>query len=273
MKTFFKFIGVYFGLQIAVVVACVVGVGIYNIATGSQFTDRLEDTLLWGTLIAFAAIIAFVWWRGYVDKDRKTWSMEYPVVTFLCAVGFAFSGLVMQDALNMCIPLPNWFEVTFTQMMGTWIGFLAIVLIGPVMEELLFRGWIMRVLLERTTPTKAIVYSALIFGLIHMNPVQIVYAGLIGLILGWLYYKTGSLIPSIVMHIAANGASFVISAIYTEEENLMAVTGRTGYVVLLFSALVLFTVCLLTMRKLKTTPWQPKPTAVETADITEYDRT
>lgn len=258
MKTLFKFIGVYFGIQILVVMACVVGAGIYNISTGGLFTDRMDETILWGTLVAFAAIIAFIYWQGYVDKDQKTWSLEYPVISILCTIGFALSGLVMQDALNMCITLPNWFDDTFTQMMGTVIGFLAIVIVGPIMEELLFRGWIMRVFLERTTPSKAIIYSALIFGLIHMNPVQIVYAALIGLILGWLYYKTGSLIPSIIMHIVANAASFVISTIYTEEENFMEVTGTTGYVVLLAGALIVFSLCFIVMKRLKTTPWQPK---------------
>ncbi len=262
MKTFFKFIGVYFGIQILVVVVCVIGAGIYQLTQGREFVYGMEDTILWATLLAFAAIALFLCWRGYVDKDRKTWSMEFPVISLLCAVGFAFSGLAMQDALHMYVTLPNWFEATFTQMMGTWVGFLAIVIVGPVMEELLFRGWIMRVLLERTTPTKAIIYSALIFGLIHMNPVQILYAGLIGLVLGWLYYKTGSLIPSIVMHIVANGTSFVLSIMFTEQENFLEVTGTTGYIVLLMCALAIFTLCLLTMRRLKTTPWQPKAVAV-----------
>lgn len=271
MKTFLKFIGVYFGIQILVIVLYVVGKGLFLLATGREFMDGFEDTVVEGTLLAFAVIAVFLYWRRYVDRDKKTWSLEFPVISILCAVGFALSGLILQDALNMCIKLPNWFEVTFTQMMGTVTGFLAIVIVGPIMEELLFRGWIMRVLLEKTTPTKAIVYSALIFGIIHMNPVQIMYASLIGLVLGWMYYKTGSLIPSIVMHIVANGTSFVISTIYQEEESFQSIVDTNGYILLIAGALVLFTVSLLAMKHLKTTPWQPKTIAVQTksADMPE----
>ena len=48
------------------------------------------------------------------------------------------------------------------------------------------------------------VVSALIFGLIHLNPVQMVFGSLYGLLLGWLAWRTRSLLPSIVVHVANN---------------------------------------------------------------------
>ena len=54
--------------------------------------------------------------------------------------------------------------------------------------------------------------SALIFGVIHLNPVQIVFGALYGLLLGWLTWRTGSLLPSIVVHVANNTTVMLMPA-------------------------------------------------------------
>ena len=86
-----------------------------------------------------------------------------------------------------------------------------ICLIGPIMEEIISRGAIQGFLLRQSVaPKYAIVTSALIFGITHMNPAQIPIATIVGLMLGIIYWKTGSLILPMFIHIANNSMSVFI---------------------------------------------------------------
>ena len=80
--------------------------------------------------------------------------------------------------------------------------------VAPVLEELLFRGVVLGGLLRNQRPWVAIGQSALLFGLIHFNPAQSVSAAGLGLLLGWLYYRTRSLGLCIVLHAINNGIGF-----------------------------------------------------------------
>jgi len=74
------------------------------------------------------------------------------------------------------------------------------IVIGPILEEVLFRGIILEGLLSRYKPARAILYSSLLFGLMHIDIFRIFHTFLAGLIFSYLYYKTRSLIPCIFAH-------------------------------------------------------------------------
>ncbi len=76
--------------------------------------------------------------------------------------------------------------------------------VAPIYEEIFMRGIILAGLLKRHSPKKAIIISALIFGVWHFNIHQSVNATLIGLVLGVIYYKTNSLILCIALHMTNN---------------------------------------------------------------------
>ena len=82
-------------------------------------------------------------------------------------------------------------------------------LITPVVEEVYFRGMIQRGLNnEYNKPYMAIIISSVLFGLIHMIPLQIVAAAFMGMALGWIYYKTKSLWFVIIIHAVNNALAF-----------------------------------------------------------------
>ncbi|MBP5663640.1 MAG: CPBP family intramembrane metalloprotease [Bacteroidales bacterium] len=87
-------------------------------------------------------------------------------------------------------------------------------------------------------PWVGIVISALIFGLIHMNPVQMVYGSLYGLLLGWLFWRTGSLLPGIVIHIANNTVAMSLPESVDNAIEQMSLT--TEAIVAAVSLIVLF---------------------------------
>lgn len=81
---------------------------------------------------------------------------------------------------------------------------LAVVAGAPLAEELVFRG-VIQSRLERAMPVWiAIVLQAVLFGFIHGTPVQIGYAFLMGLLFGYICYRTGSILPTIAAHAAFN---------------------------------------------------------------------
>ena len=87
-------------------------------------------------------------------------------------------------------------------------------------------------------PWVGIIVSAIIFGLVHMNPVQMVFGFLYGLPLGWLAWRTGSLLPSIVVHVANNASVMLMPAAVDKAIGGMSLT--TEGILVAVSLIVLF---------------------------------
>lgn len=144
------------------------------------------------------------------DKYKEmNWQTLGVSAVFVIAATYVLNVVIEQ------IGVPNTLEETFIAMSNNPFGFLSIALLAPILEELLFRGAIENRLLQQwKNPWAGIVVSSLIFGVIHMNPAQIPFAFLIGLMFGWLYYRTGSLLPGIIGHVLNNSIAAVNMILY-----------------------------------------------------------
>ena len=127
--------------------------------------------------------------------------------------------------------LPDWLSDTFDLLQSGWLGIICVAILGPILEELLFRGAITKVLLKKYNPVVAILISGLIFGIFHMNPAQVVGATLIGFILAWIYYKTHSLIPCILIHIMNNSLSVYLALKFPDVEYSSELIGEKAYLI------------------------------------------
>lgn len=83
------------------------------------------------------------------------------------------------------------------------------ILVAPVCEELIFRGFIYSRLKTGMPMAAAILISSWLFGMVHGTMIWIIYAGILGMILCWIYEKTGSLTSSIIVHIFFNAVGFI----------------------------------------------------------------
>ncbi|MGH8222401.1 MAG: lysostaphin resistance A-like protein [Woeseiaceae bacterium] len=105
-------------------------------------------------------------------------------------------------------------EVFVTLLSSGLASVIALCVVAPLIEEMLFRGLFLRSFLRNHAPGRAILLSALIFGLTHLNVYQFVVASIMGLLLGWLYYVTRSLWPSILTHAINNAGSLLYVQLY-----------------------------------------------------------
>jgi len=95
---------------------------------------------------------------------------------------------------------------------GVAQNLLGIGIIGPLVEEILFRGMIKRELESVSKWKAAVVVQGVLFGLYHFIPLQIIYTIPIGIYLGYITYKTGSVWPAAAGHIALNSLSVLLTA-------------------------------------------------------------
>ena len=118
-----------------------------------------------------------------------------------------FEGPISEDDIDFFIDNAETIEVVI-------FGFLMYfqtLITAPIFEELLFRGIILNGLLNKykNSSKKAIIYSAMVFGLVHLNIPQGINAFIGGIILGFIYYYTKSMKLSIFAHFINNLITFV----------------------------------------------------------------
>ncbi len=90
------------------------------------------------------------------------------------------------------------------------LGLLASTL-APLCEEAAFRGFVQNALLARLRPAGAIVASAFLFAAMHLDPVRFVAVFALGLLFGWLTWRSGSIWPAVAAHVANNGIASLLA--------------------------------------------------------------
>lgn len=116
----------------------------------------------------------------------------------ICAAGVVLEPLLAQ--------LP---DLSLNLGRGLWT-LLMLVLFAPVLEELICRGLVLGTLRARYGVTLAWLVSALFFGVMHLQPVQVINAFVVGLILGYVYISTDSLWSVMILHAMNNAVAYLM---------------------------------------------------------------
>ena len=130
----------------------------------------------------------------------------YPMLAFaMLALGF------VTEPLSSWLPMPEAIKAVFEKILkDSFWSFITTVVAAPIIEEFLLRGIIERGLLKHTTPLRAILWSAFFFAIIHLNPWQAIGAFIAGIFIGWVYWRTHSLIACIFIHAVNNGTAYFL---------------------------------------------------------------
>ena len=263
---------IYFGLQLFAPILVLIPRAVYLFCTTGKFdvTALTQSVMIPSLLIAILLMTVYLWKAGFISKEKRTWS---PVSALLMGLNIVFflSGIWLVSILMLHMEwIPDLLEQSLEQIISSWWGIFAIAVAGPILEELLFRGAVEKLLLQQYTPAKAILFSALIFGVFHLNPAQIVPAFFMGLMLGWMYYKTGSLIPCIVVHILNNSLSVYLMINFPDTKEVDdLVSGPTYWAIALVAVGLLIGTYYLLKRMPITYTWKKEVTNNIDTTVTE----
>jgi membrane protease YdiL (CAAX protease family) len=206
----------------------------YRLATGlGQVLFILIPTLILVRFVSFTP-------REYFRLKLPTFqTVIVPLVGIFSLQQVLQIYLIFQEK----IPLPGniqtmlekfktMFEEIYKQLVTTnsvpeflWVV-LIIALIPAVAEEFMFRGLIQRSFENATTPIRGVIITGIIFGAYHMNPFSFVPLVIIGIYLGFLTMRSGSILISVVIHFCNN--LFACIALYLNMKDDYVVVGNAG---------------------------------------------
>jgi membrane protease YdiL (CAAX protease family) len=212
----------YPGIKSAIFL-CLIFLGI-NLSAGiildyaAYIFGLYSDSTGYGTGLIITYLLAFgiVIFIGFKKTKKKfndifmfnkiSWQLWPAIIIFMCGLIILLADI--DNLLNYFLPMPDFFSDAFAAVLSNEsmaVSIIYVVLLPGFMEEMMFRGIILNGFKENYPVKKAILLSALFFGVIHLNPWQFVTAFIIGIISAWICIKTKSLLPSIYMHLFNNG--------------------------------------------------------------------
>lgn len=213
-------------------------------------------------LIYYLFAIGIPFWIVYSIRKSKT-----KIVSFNVTVGnkrifpfIAICSIVLLlgivSPIGNLIPMPESIKKAVMEL-GSQTGifsFILMVVAAPILEELIFRGIILDGLLRVYSPVKSILVSSFLFGLVHLNPWQFVTGLIIGIFSGWVYYKTRSLLPSIIIHAAANlsgfGMRLILDVDSSMDKSLVEIYGGwTNLILTILGSIVVVSTCIYYLNK------------------------
>lgn len=172
--------------------------------------------------------------------QNRWWVMVVAVMFSTTSLAF-----ICEPLMKVLPQTPEWFEQIMNSILKNsplWVTLISVSVFAPLFEEWLCRGIVLRGLLTKMNPAWAIVVSAAFFAVLHMNPWQALPAFILGVLFGYVYYKTGSLKLTMLMHFTNNTMSAIFSKIpqFEEAETFMDVMSPWAYgIVFTLSILIL----------------------------------
>ena len=204
---------IYFILQVVIQLVMLFGWG---------YSFAMENLTL---MIIISSIISFFIYWGIIKLRKQKLSsacsfkkFEYSQIPVYLLFGFSlqyhFQGLIAVFKLEELFPeharrLKLIFEGGSPLMI-----IMAVIILGPIFEEIVFRGLVINELKEKMPLVLVIAIQAFMFGVIHGNWLQIAYAAIIGILLGFVAIWTRSVWPSVLIHISMNGTPLLVGLLW-----------------------------------------------------------
>lgn len=151
--------------------------------------------------------------------DREKGVFRYPAA-FCYVMAVVMCGVVNNYLFSIIMSVIRDFSSGYFEVVKTfytkdlWMEIVTLCIIGPLAEELVYRGFVYQRLRREGSQTVAAAGSALLFGLMHFNLVQCVYAFVLGILLAHITERTGGLAAAAAAHMAAN----LVSVLWTETD-------------------------------------------------------
>lgn len=188
--------------------------GFFYVGTPLQLDDTRSGLVLTQIfIIAGIPLLALRFWGIPVWRTLGLSRIPRPPAVVLVLIGAPAATLTaalvgMAQGLFMEVPesYRELMEKLFQSQGGSGllVSLLVFAVIPGICEEILFRGFVLRGLGRRMHPALAVLWTAVLFGLFHFDLYRLLPTTVLGLALGGLVWLTGSLWPSILLHVANN---------------------------------------------------------------------
>lgn len=190
--------------------------------------------------------------KGYALDSNNFGARGGFAMAVIVSIATLAAAFVCEPVSVMLPDMPETLKKSLELLMDgpLWAALLSVSVFAPLFEEWLCRGLVLRGLMKHMNPTRAILVSAAFFAILHMNPWQAIPAFLLGILFGYVYYRTGSLKLTMLMHCVNNTFSLLLSKIPGLEdiESFMDILSPWAYagiyiacVLMLASAVILIT--------------------------------
>lgn len=212
---------------------------VVNGMKNGKFINILVISSFFSTLVCILLFIKMKWFNlSLTYLKSKYW-------TLLLIVGILGISIIIPIQFfyeSLSIEFSDKYQHLFNGIINNPMGYIIIGIIAPIGEEVIFRGTILHKLLSVFNRDKnwiAIFISAIIFGLVHGNYAQGIHAFFIGILLGWMFYRTNSIIPGIILHWVNNTVPFIIIKLYPNSYNNKLLNLFQGNEISLYSTLII----------------------------------
>ena len=190
--------------------------------------------------------------KGYALDSNNFGARGGFAMAVIVSIATLAAAFVCEPVSVMLPDMPETLKKSLELLMDgpLWAALLSVSIFAPLFEEWLCRGLVLRGLMKHMNPTGAILVSAAFFAILHMNPWQAIPAFLLGILFGYVDYRTGSLKLTMLMHCVNNTFSLLLSKIPGLEdiESFMDILSPWAYagiyiacVLMLASAVILIT--------------------------------
>lgn len=199
-----------------------------NYKTSVSFVDNMESLVAKNTLtVTFITVLIalpIMFYLFYKNSNKILLKTEWKKMYVPILIGaFASAGVSKLVTLLPIDGIIGNYSKTSANVMSSNLPLqlITLVILGPIMEELMFRGLIYNRLKQFNEKTIAAYISALIFAVYHFNLVQGIYTFILGLLIVYVYEEYKSIAAPIILHIAANGIAvflnyFPVSAVISK---------------------------------------------------------
>lgn len=207
----------YFVLQIVGTIGAVI------IVNGGSADTLSPISIVWGIIAAGVMLLTLLW--AYLRKGSradqlglmtfgsmpwlKVLTLAVPLLIGVYLFNYIYATYVI-PGIDMQKEITDLIKNIPRTPLNIALGFSAIAILAPLVEELLFRGLLQRALGHKMPAYAAIGVASFVFALIHLQPYAIPPLMVLGAAFGYIYHKTGSLRINILLHAVNNAVALLM---------------------------------------------------------------
>jgi membrane protease YdiL (CAAX protease family) len=219
----------FVGIQLLLGIITGILIGLSGIGTASVFygvASIVTQLVSFGVVILIGIKKSKKKFNEIFQFNKVSLRLWLAVIVFGMGITIVLSEL--DNIFNYLLPMPEFLRDSFTLIMARQAFVISIILVGIVpafTEEMFFRGILLKGFRENYSERKAVIISALLFGIVHLNPWQFLPAFIIGLFSAWICIRTKTILLSIYLH----GFNNLLAVALLKYSEMIPIKGLNSY--------------------------------------------